>query len=182
MVCQERLCATIGRSHLARPTQSTATQIKRRRDLKVPLCAATSGTCASTEGPVRAEMRRCRVTPNARSPADSGCSLRDPCRSALRPIATYKARSAMSANVDSNRPLCAMSGRARTACGTGHNRPFAAVPCRSRNAMVAPTAELHGEGRGRTFGRLQGGRSSARLRQVSPPHRNSSTQRSSSEL
>src|SRR5271155_5535409 len=30
-------------------------------------------------------MRRYRVVPNVRSLADSGCSLRDPCRSALRP-------------------------------------------------------------------------------------------------
>jgi hypothetical protein len=43
------LCATMGRSHLARPTQSGATQIKRRRDLKVPLCPATCGTRASTK-------------------------------------------------------------------------------------------------------------------------------------
>ncbi len=35
-------------------------------------------------------MRRYRVTPNARSPADSGCSLRDPCWSALRPIEASK--------------------------------------------------------------------------------------------
>ena len=40
-------------------------------------------------GSVRAELRRYRVTPNARSPADSGCSQRDPCRSALRPTATF---------------------------------------------------------------------------------------------
>ena len=37
------------------------------------------------QGPLRAEMRRYRVTPNARSPADSGCSLRYPRKSALRP-------------------------------------------------------------------------------------------------
>ena len=36
-------------------------------------------------------MRRYRVTPNARSPADSGCSLREPCRSAIRPIEASKA-------------------------------------------------------------------------------------------
>jgi hypothetical protein len=31
------------------------------------------------------------VTPNARSPADSGCSLRDPYRSAIRPIEASEA-------------------------------------------------------------------------------------------
>jgi hypothetical protein len=36
--------------------------------------------------PLRAEMRRYCLTPNARSLAGSGCSLRDPCRSAIRPI------------------------------------------------------------------------------------------------
>ena len=36
-------------------------------------------------------MRRYRVTPNARSPADSDCSLRDPGRSALRPFEASKA-------------------------------------------------------------------------------------------
>src|SRR6516165_11738324 len=34
--------------------------------------------------PASAEMRRYRVTPKARFPADSACSLRDPCRSAIR--------------------------------------------------------------------------------------------------
>ena len=45
---------------------------------------ATSCWCLD-RGLLRAEMRRYRVTPNARSPVDSGCSLRDPCRSAVRP-------------------------------------------------------------------------------------------------
>jgi hypothetical protein len=44
MVSQERLSATIRRSNLDRPTQSSASQIKRERDLKVPLCVATSAT------------------------------------------------------------------------------------------------------------------------------------------
>ena len=39
----------------------------------------------------RAEMRRYRVTPNARSPVDSGCSLRAPNRSAVRPTEASKA-------------------------------------------------------------------------------------------
>jgi hypothetical protein len=43
-----------------------------------------------------AEMRRYRVT-NARFPAHSRCCLRDPGRSALRPIEASKARSIMSA-------------------------------------------------------------------------------------
>jgi hypothetical protein len=45
----------------------------------------------SAELPLRAEMRRYPVTPNARSPADSGCSLRDPCRSAIRPKTKFSA-------------------------------------------------------------------------------------------
>jgi hypothetical protein len=34
--------------------------------------------------PQKAKMKKYCVMPNGRSPADSGCSLRDPCRSALR--------------------------------------------------------------------------------------------------
>jgi hypothetical protein len=37
---------------------------------------------------IRAEMRPCLVASNARFPADSGSSLRDPCRSAIRPTET----------------------------------------------------------------------------------------------
>ena len=32
------------------------------------------------------------MTPNARSPADSGCSLSDPCRRTLRPNLKFKLR------------------------------------------------------------------------------------------
>ena len=60
-------------------------------DLKVLLRVATCGTRASTQGPPGAEMRRYHVAPNARSPANSGCSLRDSRRSAFRPIETSKA-------------------------------------------------------------------------------------------
>jgi hypothetical protein len=45
---------------------------------------APASTTFATLGPPWAEMRRYPVIPNARSPADSGCSLRDPCRSAIR--------------------------------------------------------------------------------------------------
>jgi hypothetical protein len=49
------------------------------------------------ELPVRAEMRRYRVTPNARSPAHSGCCLCDPHRSAIRPSETFPAGAPMTA-------------------------------------------------------------------------------------
>ena len=49
---------------------------------------APASTTFATLGPPWAEMRRYPVIPNARSPADSGCSLRDPCRSAIRPTET----------------------------------------------------------------------------------------------
>ncbi len=54
------------------------------------IAGGRSGTI-NCEGLRRAEMRRHRVMPNARFPADSHHSLRDPRRSALRPTEASKA-------------------------------------------------------------------------------------------
>jgi hypothetical protein len=91
MVCQEWLCATIGRSNRDRPTQSSATQIKPQRDMKVLLCVATSGTCARTEGPLRAVKAISCSQWNAGFGAHSGPSRGDPRRRAFRPIEAFKA-------------------------------------------------------------------------------------------
>jgi hypothetical protein len=76
----KRSCALswIGLGRSTKPNESTA--LRRGRPVETSL-----------ERLVRAEMRRYPIRPNARSPADSGCSLGDPCRSAIRPFATSTA-------------------------------------------------------------------------------------------
>jgi hypothetical protein len=75
---RDRALSWIGLGRSTKPNESTA--LRRGRPVETSL-----------ERLVRAEMRRYPIRPNARSPADSGCSLGDPCRSAIRPIEASKA-------------------------------------------------------------------------------------------
>jgi hypothetical protein len=82
----KRSCALswIGLGRSTKPNESTA--LRRGRPVETSL-----------ERLFRAEMRRYPVMPNARSPADCGCSsLRDPCRSAVRLSETFPAMSVRS--------------------------------------------------------------------------------------